>query len=770
MAKIFNGPNPMKGQDEDKPELDPARALGEQATERMVGKLNIPDDGIERIKPLPLAVITPDPAQPRKIVPVQVIKAAAQDSIPVWQAWHRIAEQMQGEPINLKAILKGDSDGFEGDPKHAIVKGFMGIVGLAADIARIGQTNAVTVVRVPGTVERYKLETGERRWLAHQMLYAVLGKEKFNKIKARIVEGFSIWRQASENGARDKLTAVAKARQIALLLMDWYHEHKGIEFTLYHEMVTSIDVCDRVFYAQAKPYKVPDGQGEIFLQAVDLPSKTQLSRYRALLEIPDELWVRADEEDMAERRIREEMDQPWLPMGNHESPDRFTGREPMASNLPMSIKPGEGPGTMSDPKNHQLLDGRETVEYINSQARKSGGLDVLIFHLDPQGRRTWAETVRGSALTDLPHPERGKPTGGINYDALPQPAYTPRENVQLAVGQLRRNHQGKTFKVLSVLNGLCSVEEISPSTGNPLSTFSMHATAVGGMTLVDTDDLSAVREAIMGPDDETPPGGWQVGLQVVYEDSERRVEGTIVWTDGRAANIELKGKKGERRQVPVKGLRLAEGDEVDQSRALDMEHDLLNGDTEDNPHSNRHELPDWATRGATIHHLPTATLYDVVGTAWDDLENQWYVRVQFAEGAWKDLPVNECEPYTEHAPLEEAAVPAPVPFERHAALNPHNASSVITQDQYKLGPLWHIATEYKMQAQASMISRMKVLTPNALDAFLRDKGEEGAYAELEAMWRACDAVKQAIEVAMNAVYNEAAEVLRQKIAEKAARP
>lgn len=704
MVKKLNDIKPVPDDgDDDQPELDMSKPLGVQANARTYGKVELPDDGREVIKPIALDKIAPDPAQPRRIVPVQVIKAAAQDGIPVWMAWHRISEQLHGGPINLKNIFRGESDGFENEPTHGIVKGFMGLVALAADIARIKQTNAITVVYAPDaeTGVQYQIETGERRWMALNMLYGVTGKEKFSKIKARIVEKSSVWRQASENGAREKLTAIAKARQMALLLMDWYHENRGINFLPYRELVPNIDVCDRVFYAQVadgQRFKVPDGQGSSFLEAIDLPSKGQLSRIRALLDAPDDVWLEADENDWAEFKIRSEMDarsnSVRLPTGNHA--DEKSPANPFGVQPPMSIKKGEGAGTKAT--NERMLYRGQEVEYVTSDARKGqSGLEVLIWHLDQDGNRTYTETVRHTDLHDLPHPERGQPTGSatpapfvapkISYDAI-----GPHAATRLEVGQWRKSLGGRIFEILSILANEVSVVEISPATGKRMSA----------------------------------PYGMHIGVVAGYE-------------------IVSKDTPSSHQQIPVQHVVVSE--EPEQAA--------------DNPSSANQddgEPPEWAKRGITIVHSLTGAIGTIEGTIWDDKENRRYARVKFGPDDFESLPIDECTP-TDQRP-EETSAPTSRP--RHPGMEAANLKNMISPDQGDLQSLKIMAAGLRMNDDAANINSMATMSPYAIDTFLRDEGYEGAQARIDAYLQSCSDVLHTEWQKAQAVHASQTELLRQK--------
>ena len=181
----------------------------------------------------------------------------------------------------------------------------MKLIDLAASIRRDGLSNPISLVQHDGS---YEIETGERRWLAYHILYWKFGDGdkrpngsvvNWSRIPARIVTQVDVWRQASENNARDNLNAISRARQLSLLLMD-LHGWKNF---------SKFDACDneQAFYAQVadgSAWRIPRGQGERLLNAMGLSDASQLRQYRALLRLPGELWRRGDDEDLSEGELR----------------------------------------------------------------------------------------------------------------------------------------------------------------------------------------------------------------------------------------------------------------------------------------------------------------------------------------------------------------------------------------------------------------------------------------------------------------------------------
>ncbi len=123
-------------------------------------------------------------------------------------------------------------------------------------------------------------------------------------ILAHQVQAFDVWRQAVENGARQDLNAIAKARQLARLLMAIYAD-QGITFVPYAEVVQP-GGCDRAWYAQIADgdrFRIPRGTSEIILSAMGLKNPVQLRQYRALLNLPDDIWQAGDDLSFSENEL-----------------------------------------------------------------------------------------------------------------------------------------------------------------------------------------------------------------------------------------------------------------------------------------------------------------------------------------------------------------------------------------------------------------------------------------------------------------------------------
>lgn len=274
-----------------------------------------------RIKFVPLRDVRPDPAQARRVMPVELRAAWLRQpqrvnkiilewlDVSVKEAHRRgrpdldITYELQRDPDD-QGVLSEESDLPEPGPLEI---SFRAMLQLAASIHHHGLTNPITVAK---DEVGYIVETGERRLLAYHLLHYLSQEEdfiegKWDTIPCRLVESKNIWRQAAENGARQDLNAISMARQLALLLIEIYKE-QGYEFMSYMEMP------DVQWYAQvydAKKFPVPYGRGSELAAAMGLKSANQLRQYRALLGLPNEVWQLADEQNWTENKIRNMMKQ-----------------------------------------------------------------------------------------------------------------------------------------------------------------------------------------------------------------------------------------------------------------------------------------------------------------------------------------------------------------------------------------------------------------------------------------------------------------------------
>lgn len=253
-------------------------------------------------KPISILDIYPDRSQPRRAIPdaLRSMWNGQPSGIPaLLDAWMR--SQIPGRPADeiygyFSSIISGkEMDRGDGTPNL-----FDALLDLAAEIHRDGLINPITAAPPsPSTVRGsgYQLETGERRWLAYHLLQLLTGEERWARIPVRVVERVDRFRQAAENSQRADLNMVARSRQWALLMMAAW-EQQGRAFTPYEQCSN-----DRDYYAQAYELYPPDGMGTAIMNACGVTSRAMLSKYRGVLELSDEQWARADDENWSYGKI-----------------------------------------------------------------------------------------------------------------------------------------------------------------------------------------------------------------------------------------------------------------------------------------------------------------------------------------------------------------------------------------------------------------------------------------------------------------------------------
>lgn len=277
------------------------------------GAVDLPESGRIVSKPIDINKIRPDLRQPRRAIPMVV--RGAWDGDPdeiedILVTFHEYAESEYGA-IDVKAVLMGTAKKWdvpqEDSTDSPVFKKYALLLTLAGNILNEGLTNPITVVK---RGDGYQVETGERRWLAFQILARYIDAEKYGKIPAREVE-YDPFRQATENNSRSKLDTIEIARQVAILIMellDDEHDYTDIE-----DMVMT-GGTDRRYYAQVANgyvHSVPEALRPKIQKAIRGLAWNTISQYRALLAltgddvVDDALWHAADTFNWSEMMLRE---------------------------------------------------------------------------------------------------------------------------------------------------------------------------------------------------------------------------------------------------------------------------------------------------------------------------------------------------------------------------------------------------------------------------------------------------------------------------------
>jgi hypothetical protein len=266
-----------------------------------------------RVERILLDLIRPDPIQPRRVLPEQVHFAFHHSELTPAQALRELIRLVQvtarqkGRPFHSVLELLPNPDRDEDDkevkltPEEELLRD---LTNLAVTIRDDGQVNPLTVVNVTQGVSRmYRIETGERRYWATWLLRSVIeGYTGDGTIPCIVIpaERSSVFRQAKENTARAGLTAVAMARQAALLLLTvhGYEIPAGAVTNDFYRQALDLDLRSRREHTD----NVLASMGGI--------GKMHFSRLKALLRLADEALDLADRHNIEEKRLRHVLNVP----------------------------------------------------------------------------------------------------------------------------------------------------------------------------------------------------------------------------------------------------------------------------------------------------------------------------------------------------------------------------------------------------------------------------------------------------------------------------
>lgn len=265
-------------------------------------------DNSLRVERILLEMVRPDPVQPRRVLPEPIHLAFHNNRLTPTQALRELVQLVQltarqrGRPFNSVLELLPNPDDERDDenasalsPEEQLLRD---LVNLAMTIRDDGQVNPLTVVDVSQGVTRlFRIETGERRywatWLLRDFMPNYLGD---GMIPCIIIPAnhSSIFRQAKENTARSGLTAVALARQAALLLLTVH----GYEIPAY--------AVGNDFYRQALDLDLRGKREytDAILSAMGGIKRGQFSHLKILLRLSDDALELADRHNIEEGKLR----------------------------------------------------------------------------------------------------------------------------------------------------------------------------------------------------------------------------------------------------------------------------------------------------------------------------------------------------------------------------------------------------------------------------------------------------------------------------------
>lgn len=268
-------------------------------------------EAVERVEYIAAELIRPDPAQPRRILPEKTYTAFHSERLTPTQALRelvhiaQVTARQNGRPFDgvLDLLPSSDYDAESDDeaaaklsPEEHLLRD---LVNLAVTIRDDGQVNPITVIDISeGATRLFRIETGERRYWAHWLIRDFIpGYDGDGTIPCILVPSgrISAFRQAKENTARAGLSAVAMARQAALLLLaaHGYEIPSGPLGNDFYRQACSLDLRNKRDYTG----KVLSAMGGI--------TKGRFRHYKSLLQLGDEAMEIADRHEINEGILRE---------------------------------------------------------------------------------------------------------------------------------------------------------------------------------------------------------------------------------------------------------------------------------------------------------------------------------------------------------------------------------------------------------------------------------------------------------------------------------
>ena len=265
----------------------------------------LPVDDRIYIKRILLDRVRPDPVQPRRILPADVHYRFHTEQVTPINALNeivrlaKVAARQKGRPFENVIDILGNPDDEDAldfsdlSPEEQLV---YELVKLTISIRDDGQVNPITVVETEQSgYPIYRIETGERRYWASWLLADFFPAYSGDRMIDCVVippQRYSPFRQARENSAREGLSAVALARQAAILVITVNSGQIPDQFV------------DHDFYRQALEMRIPREFAEDVYTAMGGINKRTFSQYKNLMRLSDEALEIADRYHIEEKRLR----------------------------------------------------------------------------------------------------------------------------------------------------------------------------------------------------------------------------------------------------------------------------------------------------------------------------------------------------------------------------------------------------------------------------------------------------------------------------------
>jgi len=291
-----------------KPNVQRTSNLLASVTDEMLGgdlAAKLQDKTI-RVERLLLELVRPHPVQPRRVLPERIHQAFHQQQLTPTQALRELAQivqvaaRQQSRPftsvLDLLAQPEDENETMgELSPEETLLRD---LVNLAVTIRDDGQVNPLTVIDVSeGVSHLYRIETGERRYWATWLLRDFIPDSNNDGTIPCIIiplKTASVFRQAKENTSRAGLTAVAMARQTALLLLS-VHGYEIPDYPVgndFYRQALNLDLLNKREYSEA------------VLSAMGGIGRMRFSHYKALLRLSDDAMEMADRHAIDEKKLR----------------------------------------------------------------------------------------------------------------------------------------------------------------------------------------------------------------------------------------------------------------------------------------------------------------------------------------------------------------------------------------------------------------------------------------------------------------------------------
>jgi hypothetical protein len=270
--------------------------------DQLAGTMSVVDIGFrptdQRVYEINLNRITPDPKQPRHLLPHDLRTAVFSQTLAPAEAIRELVLRAErGDPVAL-LVLGGRQKGPVEEEDEIIED--TGLLALAQSIREVGLRQPLNVYRIDDPKQpdltAYRLGEGERRYWAHHLL-VLQGYEEFNRAKCIVEtlpedEEVIHQRQEAENAARVDLPALARARSM-----------QRIKERLNLEMATRIPGENTIRLPSQRELQVAIGQRVKSFTGRAIGDR-MVRNYLHLLDLSSEIQDLAEAAQLTEKQMR----------------------------------------------------------------------------------------------------------------------------------------------------------------------------------------------------------------------------------------------------------------------------------------------------------------------------------------------------------------------------------------------------------------------------------------------------------------------------------